>query len=124
MLSSEEFALLEQEGMTLVEAARLLPGRRPGKRISVDTLWRWCVRGLGNGIRLKSVLVGGQRLTTRTWLQEFIEARTQAAEPEDRPPLRLRTTSQRQRDSQRAAEELKAMWASRRRRASNANERG
>jgi hypothetical protein len=100
MLSSDDLALLEHEGLTLTEAAKLLPGRRTGKRISVQTLWRWCMKGLHNGVRLKSVLVGGQRLTTRTWLQEFIEVRTQAAEPEDRPIPRFRTPTQRQRDSQ------------------------
>src|SRR5262245_20383235 len=60
--------------LPLAEAAKLLPGRRPGKRISVGTLWRWCQRGFRHGVRLKSVLIGGQRCTTREWLQDFIKA--------------------------------------------------
>jgi hypothetical protein len=122
MLSSEELVLLEQDGLTLTEAAKLLPGRIPGKRIYVNSVWRWCMKGLGNGIRLKSVLVGGQRLTTRKWLQEFIEARRTEAEPKGIIP-RLRTPAQRQRDSERAMEELKAMWASRRKRSAKTDEK-
>ena len=59
----------------MTEAAALLPGRKPGKRLYVNTVWRWCMKGLRNGVRLRSVLIGGQRLTTRRWLQEFIQAR-------------------------------------------------
>jgi hypothetical protein len=113
VFSAEEMVLLQEEALTLTQAAALLPGRRPGKRIYLNTVRRWCRKGLHNGIRLKSVLVGGQRLTTRRWLQEFIEARTQAAEPEDRPMPKLRTPTQRQRDAERAVEEWKALWESR-----------
>jgi hypothetical protein len=59
--------------MTLTEAARCLPGRRPGKALGVGTLHRWCGRGV-RGVRLRSRLVGGHRLTTRTWLAEFLAA--------------------------------------------------
>jgi hypothetical protein len=110
MLSSEELALLEHEGLTLTEAAKLIPGRRAGKRVSVESVWRWCMKGLCNETRLRSVLVGGQRLTTRTWLREFIEARTAEGEPEGQVVPRIRTPTQRQRDSERAREELEALW--------------
>src|ERR1051325_1987914 len=34
-----------EQYMTLTEAAKLIPGRRPGKRVSLGTLWRWCMQG-------------------------------------------------------------------------------
>lgn len=111
-MTREELDLLEQEGLTMTEATKILPGRVPGKRIGVRTVWRWCMKGLSNGIRLRSVLVGGQRLTTRTWLQDFIEARTASSEPEGEFVPRFRTPTQRQRDSDRATEELKQLWNS------------
>lgn len=103
------------EYLSLTEAARLIPGRRPGKRVSLGTIWRWCNQGLRQGIRLKSVLIGGQRCTTRRWLEEFIEAMSQESQPgvADRPAA-IRTPTQRQTASERAAEELKAAWKGRR----------
>jgi hypothetical protein len=95
--------------VTLTEAAKLIPGRASGRRVSVTTLWRWCIRGV-HGVRLRSVLVGGHRCTTRTWLQEFIEAITSAAEPPERTSPQVRTPRQRQSAADRAAEELKAAW--------------
>ena len=100
--------------LTLTEAAKLIPGRRPGKRISVGTLWRWCNRGVQNGMRLRSVLIGQQRYTTREWLQEFIDAVTQAAEPEGRKTPHFRTPCQRQKAADQAAEELKKVWEKKR----------
>jgi len=102
--------------LTLIEAANRIPGRRYGKRISVGTVWRWCKRGVRGGIRLRSVLVGGQRCTTEQWLKEFIEAMNQDAEPETVIHLKPRTPNQRQRASERAIEELKAAWEKRKRR--------
>jgi hypothetical protein len=103
------------EYLTLTEAARLIPGRRPGKRVSLGTLWRWCTKGLRQGIRLKSVLAGGQRCTTRQWVQDFIEAMTQVSQPAPADaPVVVRTPTQRQTASERAAAELKAAWERRR----------
>jgi hypothetical protein len=114
VLGPEELALLEKEGLTLAEAAALLPGRKPGKRLYVNTVWRWCVKGL-RGVRLRSVLVGGQRLTTRRWLREFLQAMNEARDPGGASPPVIRTPRQRQSASERAAEELKAAWKQRRR---------
>jgi hypothetical protein len=96
------------EYMTLSEAAKLIPGRKPGRRVSTDTVWRWCLRGVSNGLRLKSVLIGGQRCTTRRWLQEFIEARSLLSEPEAVP--QPRSSGQRESESKKAAEELRHRW--------------
>ena len=78
--------------------------------MSVETVWRWCRRGVRHGVRLRSVVVGGRRLTTRRWLQEFIQALTQAAgtAPNDVPMPR--TPHQRQAEADRATEELKRLW--------------
>jgi hypothetical protein len=114
-LEPEELALLENEGLTMTAAAALLPGRTPGKRLCVSTVWRWCTKGLRNGVRLRSVLIGGQRLTTRRWLQEFIQAMSEARERAGPDPPVIRTPRQRQSASERAAEELEAAWKQRRR---------
>jgi hypothetical protein len=101
---------------TLTEAAALFPGRRPGKRVSVQTVWRWCMRGVRKGIRLRSVLVGGQRYTTPAWINDFIEAVTRVARPEEVNHPAPRVLGFRQKASDAAAEELRARWKRRGRR--------
>jgi hypothetical protein len=59
--------------ITLTEAARLIPGRKAGKSLGVNTLHRWASRGV-RGVTLRSRLVGGHRMTTRTWLADFLAA--------------------------------------------------
>src|SRR5262245_6482865 len=107
-LPADELDLITREGLTLAEAARLIPGRKPGKRVDVNTVWRWCQKGVRGGLRLRSVLVGSTRLTTRTWLREFIQARNQGLPPE--PPPAPGTASQARTASERAAEELRRRW--------------
>ncbi len=109
-LEPEELVLIEKEGLTLTEAAALLPGRKPGKRLYVNTIRRWCMKGLRNGVRLRSVLIGGHRLTTRRWLQEFIQAMDEAHEPGESSPPVIRTPRQRKSAAERAVEEWKAFW--------------
>lgn len=101
---------LDQEFLTLTEAAKLIPGRKEGERVSVGTVWRWCLRGLRNGIKLKSVLIGGQRCTTRQWLQDFIEAINPSASSSSQPTATPRTPLQRERESERARQELERLW--------------
>lgn len=59
--------LFTDELMTLRQAAELLPGRP-----HVSTIWRWAMRGLAGGRRLRTTLVGGQRFTSRGDLEDFI----------------------------------------------------
>ena len=57
---------LEQNLLTLAEAARQLP-RIDGKKVALPTLWRWCRRGLKG--RIPPVHPGGPtnlRVTRRT----------------------------------------------------------
>ena len=68
------------------------------------------MRGLRNGIRLKSVLIGGQRYTTKEWIKDFIDAMTDGAEPTVASPVPVRTPNQRQTASDRATDELKSLW--------------
>jgi hypothetical protein len=98
----------------MAEAAKLIPGRSPGRRVSVNTIWRWCTRGV-HGVRLRSVLLGGRRCTTRPWLQEFTEVITAAAEPPGPAVPEVRTQRQRRGAAERAAEELRATWQRRKR---------
>lgn len=102
----------EVEYLPLSAAAKLLPGRRAGRRISIQTVWRWCTKGVRNGIRLRSVMIGGQRCTTREWIEEFIEAVSSATQPGEDVP-NVRTPRQRRTASEQAAEELKAAWRKR-----------
>lgn len=40
--------------LCLAEACRLLPGKKPGERLNLKTLWRWCSKGCP--------LLGGRRI--------------------------------------------------------------
>jgi hypothetical protein len=96
--------------ITLTEAAKLLPGRRPGKATSVRTVWRYCTCGIHKGIRLMSVLLGGHRCTTAEWVKEFIEALNRGPDPTAAPTPEIRSPLERRRASERAARELEAEW--------------
>ncbi len=98
-----------EELLRLSQAARLVPGRDNGKRVYVNTLWRWCSKGL-KGVRLKSTMAGGHRCTTRRWLTEFFEALNGLTAAGGDSPPRPRTPGQRRKASERAVEELRAAW--------------
>ena len=100
----DALTLIEREGLPLTAAAKLIPSRKPGKRVDVNTLWRWCQKGMASGVRLRSVLIGNVRYTTKTWLREFIQARSATRDSAGTEPPR--SPSARQSASERAAEEL------------------
>ena len=60
-----------------VETEVLIPIKQAPKefpnRPHVSTVWRWISRGSRN-VKLATVLIGGQRYTTRQAIQDFIEA--------------------------------------------------
>ena len=58
--------------LLLKDAAKRLPSRP-----HVSTLWRWHKRGC-RGIRLETVVIGGQRYTSEGALQRFVERTTAA----------------------------------------------
>lgn len=61
----------------LVEAVRRATGRKP----ALSTVFRWCQRPNRYGVRLRSWVVGGRRLTTPEAVQAYVEATTLAAGP-------------------------------------------
>ena len=85
------------EFLTFSQAAAEIPGRP-----HVSTLHRWRLRGI-NGVRLRTVRVGGKRMVERIVLREFIEAVTAAT---DRVPAASRTPTQRERAVVLAEKEL------------------
>jgi hypothetical protein len=65
------------EYISLRQAAAELPRRRAGRKTHVATLYRWCDVGC-RGIKLRFVMIGESRCTTRAWLAEFFDALTAA----------------------------------------------
>jgi hypothetical protein len=58
--------------LTLKEACRAVPGRAQ-KGLALSTVWRWALHGR-KGHKLETVLVGGQRYTSREAIQRFVAA--------------------------------------------------
>jgi hypothetical protein len=76
---------LDQE-ISLATAAQFLPGRS-GRGVHLNTIVRWCHSGV-RGYKLRSVLIGGRRFTTRRWINEFIAAlNSEHPAPVSRPDL-------------------------------------
>lgn len=69
---------------TLAEAAANTPGRP-----NVSTIWRWCMKGVG-GVRLESVVIGGQRFTSREARQRHADRLTAVHEGESPAPTSKR----------------------------------
>ena len=71
-------------GITLGEAARLLPAHRGSGRASPSTLWRWVISGAkaadGSTVKLEAAKFGGRHLTTRHALARFAERLSASAE--------------------------------------------
>ena len=70
------------------EVARMVPARRNGRPTSPSTIWRWMSSGIrvnGQVIKLASVRIGTNRLTSRRALLEFLE-RQQAAQQGEPDP--------------------------------------
>jgi hypothetical protein len=90
--------LLEEECLSLAQAARRLPALRgttaTGKGVHPSTLWRWAKKGInapdGQKVRLEIVRVGGTNCTTAEALQRFIDRlQGEEAPPETRQPRPL-----------------------------------
>jgi hypothetical protein len=64
--------LTVEHGVSLRDAARLLPARRRGKKTNVSTLYRWTTAGC-RGVVLESVNIGATRFTSLEALQRFFE---------------------------------------------------
>jgi hypothetical protein len=62
-------SLLDENLLSLREAALRIPGRVPGKHINVSQLHRWTTRGL-HGVVLETLFLG-QKLTSAEALERF-----------------------------------------------------
>ncbi len=83
-----------QQIVTLRQACDLLPRRRRGKKVAVETLYRWSLSGC-RGVKLETIQIGGTRCTSREALQRFFDALTTAAGTSDAPAAPKKLTRQR-----------------------------
>lgn len=103
--------MLHDEGyISLSQAAARFPGHRGTARLHPATLTRWILKGAiavdGRRVKLEATRVGCRWLTTVPALERFAEALSTA--PESAP---ARSTTARQKASDRATAELRAMGA-------------
>jgi hypothetical protein len=105
--------LLDEDLISLSQAAEKFPGHRGAKRLHPATLTRWILKGVrgtdGRIVKLEASRVGGRWLTSEPALRRFSAALTAAGTATDTPPVRIPTA--RQSASERAAAELRAMGA-------------
>ncbi len=101
---------LNEELLSLRDACQILPKRRRGRKPHFSTLWRWATRGL-RGVRLETLRCGGTLVTSREAIQRFFEQLSAMDDqpPQFNPPPAFRTPAQRQRDIERAENELREM---------------
>jgi hypothetical protein len=63
----------ERESIVLPkDVCRMFPGRT-GKGLALSTIWRWMLKGQ-RGQRLESLVVGGQRYTSKEAVRRFVAA--------------------------------------------------
>jgi hypothetical protein len=98
---------LGEDIVTFGQAAECLPRRRRGRKIHVSTFYRWSTVGC-RGIILETIQVGATRCTSREALKRFFERLSQPVQASAAsPPVgRVRTPTQRQRDSAEAGRKL------------------
>jgi hypothetical protein len=115
-MRTEDVDLKDTVGMQ--DAAKLIRGKG-GKHCSVRVLYRWSNPDKGYRPRmrpdvpaviLQTVIVNGERLTTKQWIEEFERARVAAGVPR-KIPASERTRSKRSFDAaqKRAGKTLDAM---------------
>jgi Protein of unknown function (DUF1580) len=82
---------LDEDLLTLIDAAELLPRLRKGQPVHVSTLYRWISRGQ-KGVRLEALKIGRTLVTSREALQRFFERLSEAEGYA--APVPVRTTNQ------------------------------
>lgn len=87
--------------ISLVDATKLLPARRSGKRPHISCLYRWTSSGC-RGVILESLQVGGTRCTSHEALARFFERLTHT----EGEPVSVRSVAERRRASEQVAAEL------------------
>ncbi len=105
-LLSQEIA--EGGGLTLSQAAERFPPFRQGRPVTPSCLARWILQGVrgpnGSRVKLEAARLAGRHLTSSQAIIRFIAAQQDTA-PDSAPPS-PRTPGKRQRDAERAGEEL------------------
>ena len=103
--------LNEEPLISLSQAATRFPGHRGAERLHPATMTRWILKGVrsvdGRRVKLEAVRLGCRWLTSEPALQRFADALS--APPPDSAPTR--TPIARQKASERADAELRAMGA-------------
>jgi hypothetical protein len=103
--------LTEETLISLSQAAARFPGHRGAERLHPATLTRWILKGVraidGRRVKLEATRLGCRWLTSEPALQRFADALS--APPADSAPPR--TPTARQKASERADAELRAMGA-------------
>lgn len=108
-------SLLSETLISFSQAARRLPPCREGKPVNPSTPFRWAKNGIrrpdGILVRLEAVRAGGRWLTSVEALARFCERLStgfggSACTPDTTLSPDVRTANQRERASDRAAEEL------------------
>jgi hypothetical protein len=93
----------------LVEACKLVPPARNGKKTQLSTVLRWILNGVrnpaGEVVRLEALRLGNRWMTSREALQRFAEGLTPKIGGEPVPTM-PRTPSARQRAHERATKQL------------------
>jgi hypothetical protein len=88
VVTEEDLLVVQSETQAEYFSANDSPSLFPlhgGRRVSVPTVWRWMLYGV-RGAKLRSVLIGGRRFTTRQWAERFIADVTAAR---DRRPQQV-----------------------------------
>ena len=103
-------SILEENVISLHEAAAVFPGRQPGKKLAFSTVWRWALKGIraatGETVRLEAARLGARWVTSKEAIHRFSAALTPSIGGAE--PLPTRTPTARQRAADRAAERLEA----------------
>jgi hypothetical protein len=103
--------LIDEQLLSLPQAARRLPPGRRNRPVSLSCVLRWVLDGVpgpgGQRVRLEGVRVGGRWLTSVEALARFAAALTPRLD--DDPAPAPRTPKQRQRESERAGKKLDAV---------------
>ncbi len=60
--------------ITLSEAAKFVPRRRRGRKVSTSTIYRWASKSGLRGTRLLTIRAGGAMCTSVEALQRFFDA--------------------------------------------------
>jgi len=99
------YLLFQEDVMSKLEGILDVFERKTGRRPNPCTAWRWSTKGI-KGIRLQVIFMGGSRLTTEQWVQDFIDAvsKVNMAKHEAAPPMQ--TPRQQERNAEKAAKKL------------------